>query len=88
MTQTAEDAALIMNVISGFDKHDSTSVDKKIEDYTKSLNNSIKGLKIGLPKQYFEENLNSEVADITEAILIFISSEMKIGSRSGSGKYL
>ena len=67
MTQTAEDAALIMNVISGFDKHDSTSVDKKIEDYTKSLNNSIKGLKIGLPKQYFEENLNSEVADITEA---------------------
>ena len=62
MTQTAEDAALIMNVISGFDHNDSTSTEKPIDDYSAKLNNSIKGLKIGLPKQYFDKNLNNNYA--------------------------
>jgi Asp-tRNAAsn/Glu-tRNAGln amidotransferase A subunit and related amidases len=66
MTQTAEDAALIMNVISGFDHNDSTSTEQPIDDYTAKLNNSIKGLKIGLPKQYFDKNLNSDVAILIE----------------------
>lgn len=61
MTQTAEDAALIMNVISGFDKKDSTSVREKVPDYSARLNDSIKGLKIGLPKEYFGEGLNREI---------------------------
>ena len=66
MTQTAEDAALIMNVIAGFDKYDSTSTEGPIDDYTAKLNNSIKGLKIGLPKQYFDKNLDSNVAELIE----------------------
>ncbi len=66
MTQTAEDAALIMNIIAGFDEHDSTSTEKPIDNYTEKLNNSIKGLKIGLPKQYFDENLDNNVAEVIE----------------------
>lgn len=66
MTQTAEDAALIMNIIAGFDEHDSTSTEKPADNYTEKLNNSIKGLKIGLPKQYFDENLDNNVAGVIE----------------------
>ena len=66
MTQTAEDAALIMNIIAGFDEHDSTSTEKPTDNYTEKLNNSIKGLKIGLPKQYFDESLDNNVAEVIE----------------------
>ena len=66
MTQTAEDAALIMNIIAGFDEYDSTSTEKPTDNYTEKLNNSIKGLKIGLPKQYFDENLDNNVAGVIE----------------------
>ena len=66
MTQTAEDAALIMNIIAGFDEHDSKSTEKPTDNYTEKLNNSIKGLKIGLPKQYFDENLDNNVAGVIE----------------------
>lgn len=62
MTKTAEDAALMMNVMAGFDAKDSTSVDKEVPDYTASLNDSIEGLKIGLPKEYFGEGLDSDIA--------------------------
>ena len=66
MTQTAEDAALIMNIIAGFDEHDSTSTEKPTDNYTEKLNNPIKGLKIGLPKQYFDESLDNNVAEVIE----------------------
>ena len=66
MTQTAEDAALIMNIIAGFDEHDSTSTEKPTDNYTEKLNNSIKGLKIGLPKQYFDESLDNNIAEVIE----------------------
>ena len=66
MTQTAEDAALIMNIIAGFDEHDSTSTEKPTDNYTEKLNNSIKGFKIGLPKQYFDESLDNNVAEVIE----------------------
>jgi aspartyl-tRNA(Asn)/glutamyl-tRNA(Gln) amidotransferase subunit A len=69
MTRTAEDAALLMNVMAGFDPRDSTSVDQPVPDYTASLNNDIKGLRIGLPKEYFGEGLNPEVAKIVEAAI-------------------
>ena len=58
ITQTAEDAALMMNVMASFDPKDSTSLDREVPDYTRSLNNSINGLKIGVPKEYFSEGLN------------------------------
>ena len=63
MTQTAEDAALLLNAMAGFDERDSTSLNKPVEDYTKGLNDSLKGLKIGLPKQFFDADLDSEIAN-------------------------
>jgi aspartyl-tRNA(Asn)/glutamyl-tRNA(Gln) amidotransferase subunit A len=64
MTRTAEDAAMLLNAMAGFDKRDSTSVDKPVPDYTSTLNDSLKGLKIGIPKEYFGEGLDSEVASV------------------------
>jgi aspartyl-tRNA(Asn)/glutamyl-tRNA(Gln) amidotransferase subunit A len=66
MTQTAEDAALMMNVIAGFDKRDSTSAEHPVDDYTARLNDSIEGLRIGLPKEYFGEGLDSDIAQLVE----------------------
>ena len=65
-TQTAEDAALMLKVMSGFDEKDSTSVERDVPDYTADLNQSMKGLKIGLPKEYFNEGLNADVAKVVE----------------------
>ena len=62
MTQTAEDAAMVLNVMAGFDQKDSTSAQRDVEDYTAKLNDSIKGLKIGLPKEFFSEGLDAEVS--------------------------
>ena len=62
MAQTAEDCALLLNAMSGFDPRDSTSLEKAVSDYTQDLNNSLKGLKIGLPKEYFGEGLDPDVA--------------------------
>lgn len=66
MTQTAEDAALMLGVMAGFDERDSTSLDKAVPDYVATLNDDIKGLKIGLPKEYFAEGLDSDVASVIE----------------------
>ncbi len=60
--RTAEDIAILLNVMAGFDKMDSTSVDIPVPDYTSTLNDSIQGLRIGLPKEYFNEGLHPEVA--------------------------
>ena len=65
-TQTAEDAGLMLNVMAGFDEKDSTSVEQDVPDYTANLNQNLKGLKIGLPKEYFGEGLNVDVAKIVE----------------------
>lgn len=66
MTQTAEDAALLMNVMAGFDEKDSTSIDEPVPDYTASLNNPLQGLKIGLPKEYFSADLDPKMANCIE----------------------
>ena len=74
MTQTAEDAAIVLKTIAGFDKRDSTSADKTVPDYEKSLNNSLEGLKIGIPKEYFSEGLDDGVKqNILNAIKEFES---------------
>jgi aspartyl-tRNA(Asn)/glutamyl-tRNA(Gln) amidotransferase subunit A len=69
MTQTAEDAALLLKAMAGFDARDSTSVDQAVPDYLASLNNDIKGLTIGLPKEYFGEGLDPEVAAAVQAAI-------------------
>ena len=65
-THTAEDAAIALNVISGFDEKDSTSLNVKTEDFTTHLDDSIAGLKIGVPKEFFSDALNNEVATLIE----------------------
>jgi aspartyl-tRNA(Asn)/glutamyl-tRNA(Gln) amidotransferase subunit A len=69
MAQTAEDAALLLNVMAGFDPRDATSVEAPVPDYTAGLNRSIKGMRIGLPKEYFGAGLASEVARVVEAAI-------------------
>ncbi len=61
ITRTAEDSAMMLNVMAGFDAKDSTSVDRDVPDYTATLNNSIEGLTIGLPKEYFRSDLSAEM---------------------------
>jgi aspartyl-tRNA(Asn)/glutamyl-tRNA(Gln) amidotransferase subunit A len=61
MAQSAEDCALMLGVMAGFDEKDSTSVEEAVPDYRADLNNDIKGLKIGLPKEYFSEGLSPGV---------------------------
>lgn len=69
MTQTAEDAALMLQVMAGFDPKDSTSVEREAPDYSADLNNSLQGLKIGLPKEFFDAALNSDMAATIETAI-------------------
>lgn len=62
ITKDVEDSALLLNVIAGHDKKDSTSADKEKIDYTLSLKNDVKELKIGVPKEFFGEGINEEVS--------------------------
>ena len=69
LTRTAEDAALILGAMAGFDERDSTSIDTPVPDYTATLNDDLAGLKIGLPKEYFGEGLDSGVGDAVHAAI-------------------
>jgi aspartyl-tRNA(Asn)/glutamyl-tRNA(Gln) amidotransferase subunit A len=74
MAQTAEDCALLMNSMAGFDEKDSTSSEQPTENYAASLNDSLKGLRIGLPKQYFTDALDPGIhQQIKEAIKVYES---------------
>lgn len=61
ITKNVTDSAVVLNAIAGYDKMDSTSADEKTDDYTKSLGESVKGLKIGIPKEYIGEGIQKEV---------------------------
>ena len=61
LTKTVEDSAILMNILSGHDHRDSTSAPQAVPDYTKSLKKDVKGLRIGLPKEYFIEGIDPEV---------------------------
>ena len=62
MATTAEDLALMLNIMVGFDKKDSTSIDRPTEDYTRALNKPVNGLRVGIPQQYFSSDLDADVA--------------------------
>jgi len=66
ITKDVRDSAILAKVISGYDKNDSTSVDIEVPDYTKALVNDVKGLKIGIPKEYFIKGMDPEVRSIVE----------------------
>ena len=67
ITKDVTDCANIMNIIAGRDEMDSTSIDKEVPDYTKSLVQDVKGLKIGLPKEYFVKGMDPEVEGAVKA---------------------
>lgn len=62
ITRTAEDAALMLQVMAGFDAKDSTSMQLEVPDYSATLNDPINGLTIGLPKEYFSDDLDPAIA--------------------------
>ncbi len=78
MARTAEDCALMMNVMAGFDDKDSTSIAREVPDYSVTLNQSLAGLKIGLPKEYFAEGLDNDVAGAVQAA---IEAYKKLGAK-------
>ena len=72
ITKDVEDCAILMNAISGYDSHDSTSVDVEVPDYKQSLKRDVKGVRIGIPDEYFIEGMDPEVEKaIQEAIDFF-----------------
>ncbi|OAI18937.1 aspartyl/glutamyl-tRNA amidotransferase subunit A [Methylomonas koyamae] len=77
MARSAEDAALLMHAMAGFDPKDSTSVDQPVPDYSATLNDSLHGLKIGLPKQFFNSQLDSQMAATIQAA---IAEYQKLGA--------
>ena len=69
MARSAEDCAILLNVMAGFDTRDATSLDRPKEDYTRDLGQPLAGLKIGLPREYFSAGLSAEVGQAVEAAL-------------------
>ncbi|WP_249671685.1 Asp-tRNA(Asn)/Glu-tRNA(Gln) amidotransferase subunit GatA [Pseudomonas abieticivorans] len=65
--RSAEDCALLLQGMAGFDAKDSTSIDEPVPDYSASLNGSLEGLRIGLPKEYFGPGLDPRIADLIQA---------------------
>jgi len=72
---TARDTALVMNVISGQDGYDSTSLDRPVPDYTAALDKDLKGLRIGLPKEYFIDGMDAEVNKAVREAVKFLESK-------------
>ena len=66
ITKDVEDAAILLNMIAGHDEKDTTSIKIEKKDYTKALKNDVKGLRIGIPKEYYGEGINSEVKEALE----------------------
>jgi aspartyl-tRNA(Asn)/glutamyl-tRNA(Gln) amidotransferase subunit A len=69
MAKSAEDCALMMNVMAGFDERDSTSLQREKEDYTRDLNKPLNGLRVGLPKEFFAEGLDASVGKVIDAAI-------------------
>ena len=65
----AEDCAMMLGAMAGFDEKDSTCIDIDVPDYTKNLNKDIKSLKIGLPKEFFSDGLSDEMNNIIQAAI-------------------
>lgn len=63
ITKDVKDVAMLLNIIAGHDEKDTTSSQRPKVDYTKALKNNVKGLKIGLPKEFFGEGINEEVKE-------------------------
>jgi aspartyl-tRNA(Asn)/glutamyl-tRNA(Gln) amidotransferase subunit A len=69
MAKSAEDCALMLNAMAGFDTRDSTSLERQTEDYTRDLERPLAGLRIGLPKEFFGEGMDADVRAAVQAAL-------------------
>jgi len=69
IAKSAEDLALLLNVMAGFDERDSTSVERAVEDYRRELDRPLAGLRVGAPKEHFGDGLAAEVGKAIEAAL-------------------
>jgi aspartyl-tRNA(Asn)/glutamyl-tRNA(Gln) amidotransferase subunit A len=69
MAASAEDCALLLNTMVGFDERDSTSLDRPVEDYARDLEKPLNGLRIGLPKEFFGEGCDAEVMAAVRAAI-------------------
>ncbi|MFO1418038.1 MAG: Asp-tRNA(Asn)/Glu-tRNA(Gln) amidotransferase subunit GatA [Methylotetracoccus sp.] len=67
MARTAEDCALMLQVMAGFDPRDSTSLDRPVPDYRAALNRPLSGLRVGLPKEFFGDGLDADIASVIHA---------------------
>ncbi|ASU36953.1 Asp-tRNA(Asn)/Glu-tRNA(Gln) amidotransferase GatCAB subunit A [Herbaspirillum sp. meg3] len=78
IAKTAEDCGLLLNAMTGFDQRDSTSLERPKEDFNRSLNDSLKGLRIGVPKEFFGAGLT---ADVEQAVRAALSEYEKLGAK-------
>jgi aspartyl-tRNA(Asn)/glutamyl-tRNA(Gln) amidotransferase subunit A len=78
MARTAEDCAMMLQAMAGFDEKDSTSVDLPVPDYGAHLHDSLEGLRIGLPKEFFGEGLDADIARLIDAA---VAEYRKLGAQ-------
>ena len=79
IARTAEDLALLMNVVAGFDPRDSTSLEREREDYARELSAPLKGLRIGLPAEFF---VGGAAPEVTRAVEGAVAELVKLGART------
>ena len=84
MTRTVEDAALAMNAIAGYDAKDVASAQVDVPDYTASLTGDVAGIRIGVPKQFFEAPLDPEVAQAVRDAIALLESTVANGRSSAA----
>ncbi|MFZ6766652.1 Asp-tRNA(Asn)/Glu-tRNA(Gln) amidotransferase subunit GatA [Undibacterium sp. Di26W] len=77
IAQTAEDCGILLNAMTGFDARDSTSLERKKEDFNRDLNKSLQGLRIGVPKEFFSAGL---AADVEQAVRAALAEYEKLGA--------
>ncbi|HHX35863.1 MAG TPA: Asp-tRNA(Asn)/Glu-tRNA(Gln) amidotransferase subunit GatA [Gammaproteobacteria bacterium] len=69
LAHTAEDCAILLQATAGFDERDSTSAEQPVDDYAAALVQPLKGLRIGLPKEYFDSRLDARIGDVTNSAI-------------------
>jgi aspartyl-tRNA(Asn)/glutamyl-tRNA(Gln) amidotransferase subunit A len=77
MAQSAEDCALLLNAMSGFDAKDSTSIERPAEDFSRNLNQPLSGLRVGVPREFFGAGL---AADVEQAVRTALTEYEKLGA--------
>jgi aspartyl-tRNA(Asn)/glutamyl-tRNA(Gln) amidotransferase subunit A len=75
MTRSAEDAAIMLNAMAGHDANDSTSARQPVPDFSATLNTPLKGLKVGLPREYFDQRLDTQMADTVQQALAVLEQQ-------------